>query len=220
VCATQGEPLGDRLVSEDKDESGTVLVNSLGAVSVELTRLQLRAIVSALWIDRADHATILTGFADSIWYSVLADMKEEQILSICREILDSAFPDSVGHVIVDVLIRATAPMALIEVAAKCGRGKRSILPDGSVRIVIDRLVKVGNGPQSRLVQEAPLCPRQERHPRPDPCKDLRQVQSEGLNGETRPAGITVRSRRSSAANGPGEPSKKGAIYGRLRLRPK
>ena len=34
-------------------------------------------------------------------------------------------------------------MSLTEIAAKCGRGKRSILPDGSVRIVLDRLLKVG-----------------------------------------------------------------------------
>jgi amino acid transporter len=47
MCATQGEALGDRLVSEGQAESSTVLVSSLGAQQVELTRPQLRAIVSA-----------------------------------------------------------------------------------------------------------------------------------------------------------------------------
>jgi hypothetical protein len=47
VCATQGEALGDRLVNEGQGESATVLVSSMGAVQVELTRPQLRAIVRA-----------------------------------------------------------------------------------------------------------------------------------------------------------------------------
>ena len=47
VCATQGESLGDRLVNEGQGEDATVLVSSLGAAQVELTRPQLRAIVRA-----------------------------------------------------------------------------------------------------------------------------------------------------------------------------
>ncbi|MDA4123202.1 MAG: hypothetical protein OK456_08500 [Thaumarchaeota archaeon] len=47
VCATQGEPLGDRLVNEGNGEKGTMLVGSMGAPGVQLTRPQLRAIVSA-----------------------------------------------------------------------------------------------------------------------------------------------------------------------------
>ena len=47
VCATRGESLGDRLVNggEGDSEAGTILVGSLGATHVELTRPQLRAIV-------------------------------------------------------------------------------------------------------------------------------------------------------------------------------
>jgi len=47
VCATQGEPLGDRLVSHGDGDTGTVVVSSVGAGQVQLTRPQLRAIVSA-----------------------------------------------------------------------------------------------------------------------------------------------------------------------------
>ena len=45
VCATQGEGLGERLVNEGRDGSASVMINSLGAAQVELTRPQLRAIV-------------------------------------------------------------------------------------------------------------------------------------------------------------------------------
>jgi hypothetical protein len=47
VCATRGESLGDRLVNGGETDSGTILVGSLGATKIELTRPQLRAIVSA-----------------------------------------------------------------------------------------------------------------------------------------------------------------------------
>jgi len=47
VCATRGEGLGERLVNEGRDGSATVMISSLGAAQVELTRPQLRAIVRA-----------------------------------------------------------------------------------------------------------------------------------------------------------------------------
>jgi hypothetical protein len=47
VCATKGEGVGDRLVNEGRDGASTVMVSSLGAGQVELTRPQLRAIVGA-----------------------------------------------------------------------------------------------------------------------------------------------------------------------------
>jgi hypothetical protein len=47
VCATQGDGLGERLASEGRDGSATVMISSLGAPQVELTRPQLRAIVRA-----------------------------------------------------------------------------------------------------------------------------------------------------------------------------
>jgi hypothetical protein len=47
VCATKGEGLGERLVNEGRDGASTVLVSSLDAGQVELTRPQLRAIVRA-----------------------------------------------------------------------------------------------------------------------------------------------------------------------------
>jgi hypothetical protein len=47
VCATKGEGVGDRLVNEGRDGTATVMVSSLGAGQVELTRPQLRAIVRA-----------------------------------------------------------------------------------------------------------------------------------------------------------------------------
>jgi hypothetical protein len=45
VCATQGEGLGDRLQNEGRDGAATMMVGSLGATQVQLTRPQLRAIV-------------------------------------------------------------------------------------------------------------------------------------------------------------------------------
>ncbi|MGD0636757.1 MAG: hypothetical protein ABSA72_01785 [Nitrososphaerales archaeon] len=45
VCASRGEGLGERLVNEGREGAATVLINSLGAAQVELTRPQLRAIV-------------------------------------------------------------------------------------------------------------------------------------------------------------------------------
>ena len=50
VCATRGEGLGERLVNEGRDGSATVMISSLGAAQVELTRPQLRAIVEGLWL--------------------------------------------------------------------------------------------------------------------------------------------------------------------------
>jgi len=75
--------------------------------------------------------------------SALADMREEEILSICRQILDTAFPDSIGHDITQVLIHAREPLRLREIAVRCASGRRSILPYGRLRIVIERLVAVG-----------------------------------------------------------------------------
>lgn len=46
VCATRGEGVGERLVNGGETGSGTMLVSSLGATQVELTRPQLRMIVS------------------------------------------------------------------------------------------------------------------------------------------------------------------------------
>jgi hypothetical protein len=47
VYATRGEGLGERLVNGGETGTGTVLIGSLGATHVELSRPQLRAIVKA-----------------------------------------------------------------------------------------------------------------------------------------------------------------------------
>jgi hypothetical protein len=47
VCATWDEGLGDKLVNGGQTDSGALLVGSLGATQVELTRPQLRVIVRA-----------------------------------------------------------------------------------------------------------------------------------------------------------------------------
>ena len=47
VCATRGEGLGERLQNGGVTEAGNILVGSLGAEHVELSRPQLRAIMSA-----------------------------------------------------------------------------------------------------------------------------------------------------------------------------
>jgi len=47
VCATQGEPLGDRLLKQGDRDADTLLVSSLGTAQVQLTRPQLKAIVTA-----------------------------------------------------------------------------------------------------------------------------------------------------------------------------
>jgi hypothetical protein len=73
----------------------------------------------------------------------IADLREEETLSLCREVVEAAFPDSVGHSVLEVLLHSDEPLRLIDIAIRCDRGKRSILPDGKVRSVVDRLAKVG-----------------------------------------------------------------------------
>jgi len=73
----------------------------------------------------------------------MANLREEETLSLCREILEAAFPDSLGHDVIHVLLHAKEPLHLIDIAVRCGQQKRAILPNGNLRTIMDKLVKCG-----------------------------------------------------------------------------
>jgi hypothetical protein len=75
--------------------------------------------------------------------AALVDIREEEIVSCCREVVDAAFSDSIGRLVLETLLDSYEPMSLGAIAAKCSSGKRSVLPRGRVRIVIERLEKAG-----------------------------------------------------------------------------
>jgi hypothetical protein len=71
----------------------------------------------------------------------LADLREAETLSLCREVMEAAFADSIGHAVISALLRSPRPIRLIDLAVQCGRGRRSILPNGEIRVVVDRLIE-------------------------------------------------------------------------------
>ena len=75
--------------------------------------------------------------------SALASLREEEVLSTCRDILEDVFSDSAEYVVIGVLLAARGPLCLREIAAKSDRGKRSVLPNGNIRLVIERLASTG-----------------------------------------------------------------------------
>ncbi|MDA4123201.1 MAG: hypothetical protein OK456_08495 [Thaumarchaeota archaeon] len=75
--------------------------------------------------------------------TVLLDFREEELFSYCREILDVAFCDSVGSQLINTLLDSGEPMSLRAIAARCNVSKRHIMPEGEVRVVLDRLAQAG-----------------------------------------------------------------------------
>lgn len=75
--------------------------------------------------------------------AALVEVREEEILSSCKDVLDAAFSDSVGRMVIDVLLASQQPLSLRSIAAKCDSGRRSVLPEGPVRRVVDRLAAFG-----------------------------------------------------------------------------
>ncbi|MDA4137420.1 MAG: hypothetical protein OK449_10540 [Thaumarchaeota archaeon] len=75
--------------------------------------------------------------------AVLVDIREEEILSLCRELLDTAFPDSAGKHVIAAMLRASGTMSLREIASGCDRGRRAIMPDGELRAAVERMAREG-----------------------------------------------------------------------------
>ncbi len=75
--------------------------------------------------------------------AALVDLREAEILSSCREVIDAAFADSAGGWVMEVLRRSSEPLSLRQLAARCKSGKRSVLPEGRVRMVVDGLSRAG-----------------------------------------------------------------------------
>lgn len=73
----------------------------------------------------------------------VVDVREAETLSLCREVVEAAFPDSVGHSILEVLLSSSEPLRLIDIATRCERGKHSVLPDGKIRRVVNHLASIG-----------------------------------------------------------------------------
>ena len=83
----------------------------------------------------------MTGLGAAL--GAMADLREQETLSLCKDILEASFADSIGHSVIDVFLNARRPLHLIDIAVQCGQRKRSVLPNGTVRAVIDRLMTTG-----------------------------------------------------------------------------
>ncbi|MDA4134104.1 MAG: hypothetical protein OK441_00860 [Thaumarchaeota archaeon] len=75
--------------------------------------------------------------------AALVAVREEEIASCCREVIDAAFADSPGRQVLEILRGSDEPLSLRDIASKCGSGKRSVLPEGRVRTVMVRLGRAG-----------------------------------------------------------------------------
>lgn len=73
----------------------------------------------------------------------LASVKEDEIVMYLSEVLEAAFADSIGWVVMDVLLESWEPLSLSAIAERCGCGRRSILPNGEIRSVVNGLVDTG-----------------------------------------------------------------------------
>jgi hypothetical protein len=75
--------------------------------------------------------------------AALVAVREEEIVSCIREMIDAAFADSPGRLVLEILRGSVEPLSLKAIAARCGCGRRSVLPEGRVRIVVERLGRAG-----------------------------------------------------------------------------
>ena len=75
--------------------------------------------------------------------AALVAVREEEIVSCFREVIDAAFADSPGRLVLEVLRGSVEPLSLRAIASRCGCGKRSVLPEGGVRVVVERLGSAG-----------------------------------------------------------------------------
>jgi hypothetical protein len=75
--------------------------------------------------------------------AALVEVREAEIVSACKEVMDAAFPDSVGRLVIQALREAREPLNLRAIADRCDTGRRSVLPEGRVRVVVSRLAKAG-----------------------------------------------------------------------------
>ncbi len=75
--------------------------------------------------------------------AALVAVREEEIVSCFREVIDAAFADSPGSLVLEILRGSVEPLSLKAIAASSGYGRRSVLPEGRVRIVVERLGRAG-----------------------------------------------------------------------------
>jgi hypothetical protein len=75
--------------------------------------------------------------------AVLVDLREEELLSLCKELLDAAFSDSAGKLVIEAMLHASGTMSLRDIALSCDKGRRAIMPDGELRAAVERMVRAG-----------------------------------------------------------------------------
>jgi hypothetical protein len=75
--------------------------------------------------------------------AALVAIREEEIVSCICEVVDAAFADLPGRLVLEILCGSVEPLSLKAIAARCGCGRRSVLPEGRVRIVVERLSGAG-----------------------------------------------------------------------------
>jgi hypothetical protein len=75
--------------------------------------------------------------------AALVAVREEEIVSCFRELVEAALADSPGRLVLETLHGSVEPLSLRAIASRCGSGRRSVLPEGKVRIVVERLGRAG-----------------------------------------------------------------------------
>jgi len=71
------------------------------------------------------------------------DLREEEIVSSFREIIHGAFSHTTGSQLIEVLLDSSEAMSLCTIASRCNVSKRHVLPEGDIRVVLERLEETG-----------------------------------------------------------------------------
>ena len=71
------------------------------------------------------------------------DLREVETLAIFGEVIQAAFAGTIGYAVISALAGTPRPLRLIDIAIECKKGKRSTLPGGEVRRVVERLIRAG-----------------------------------------------------------------------------
>jgi hypothetical protein len=75
--------------------------------------------------------------------AALVAVREEEVVSCFRELIEAAFADSPGRLVLEILRGSVEPLSLRAIASRCRSGRRSVLPEGKVRTVVERLGRAG-----------------------------------------------------------------------------
>jgi hypothetical protein len=75
--------------------------------------------------------------------AILVDVREDEILSLCKELLDEAFHDSAAKLVIDAMLHVRTTMSLRDIALSCDRGRRAIMPTGELRTALERMESAG-----------------------------------------------------------------------------